>query len=348
MVSNNQSIIYSIVIPHYNLTKGLKRCLDSIPRRPDVEVIVVDDVSSADEVQSLRHIEKQYDNVRFIYSKTKGYGGRARNIGMEAARGKYILFSDADDFFTKELNEIFDDYVNSEVDIVFFRVNKLNEETLSPTEVTHHLNDYIDLWDTDREKAELYLRYMFGEPWCKLVKREIITRNHVRFDEVRINNDTTFSYMVGYYSKTIGKDDRVLYNYLVRVGSTSRQRDIGRLFIKIDVFGRSELFFKAHNIPLHEDRQYLSLGRFVKKRDSAGFRKGFKQLLELGYTLHGTRKEYSEAMSRCRMLVPIWNVLFVPDIKIKGYCLLYWFTKSLPRAFKRVFLRRTDGELRRY
>lgn len=64
-----------------------------------------------------------------------------------------------------------------------------------------HLNQYISLWNSDSHVAELYLRYIFGEPWCKMVRRNLLTNNGILFDETRVHNDTKFSYLVGYYAK---------------------------------------------------------------------------------------------------------------------------------------------------
>lgn len=339
---------YTIVIPHYNLPEGLRLCLESIPCRPDLQVIVVDDASNDETIASLKELEKSFPNVEFVYSSLNGYGGKARNIGLNHASGEYVIFSDADDTFTAIFNQVLNDYEDSQTDIVFFKTNKIDAVTKEPAPLDHHLNLYIDLWDTNQQKAELYLRYMFGEPWCKIIKRQVIEDNHIRFDETRINNDTTFSYLVGHLCKSIAVDKRAIYNYMVRSGSTSRQKDIERFYIKIDVFGRSELFFRQHNIPLHENRQYLSLSNLIKKRDYFGFKKGFRQLEDLGYNKNVIRKDYSKTMGLCKFLVPLWNVLFAPDFMIKLYCLFYWFSLSIPRFVKFRLLRIPNNELRRY
>ena len=339
---------YSIIIPHHNLPSGLKVCLQSIPCRKDVQVVVVDDASDDDVVSVLKLYEKDFPNVQFVYSTTNGFGGKARNIGLHYALGKYVIFSDCDDFFTSVFNDVLDDYQHSDIDLVFFKVNQINAESLTPTETPHHLNSYVDLWDSDPQTSELHLRYMFGEPWCKMIKRSVIEDHRIRFDEVRINNDTTFSYLVGYYSKTVAVDKRAIYNYLIRSGSTSRQRDTNRFFIKIDVFGRSSLFFIKHNIPLREERHYLALSGLLKHYDFTGFKKGFKQLESIGYKKPYLRKQYALTMSYCKFLVPLWNVLFAPDLVIKAYCLYYWFVISIPRFVRYKILKKANTELKRY
>ena len=82
----------------------LLRCLGSIPIREDVQVIVADDNSDITEVDdvNLFSLPEKYPHVEFIWGKNengrKG-AGYARNLGLEKAKGKWLVFADADDFF---------------------------------------------------------------------------------------------------------------------------------------------------------------------------------------------------------------------------------------------------------
>ena len=50
------------------------------------------------------------------------------------------------------------------------------------------------------------LRCNFGEPWCKMVKAELVRSHNICFDELPARNDTHFSYLAGYYARTIATD----------------------------------------------------------------------------------------------------------------------------------------------
>ena len=67
---------YSIIIPHYNIPSLLRRCLDSIPHRDDVQVIVVDDKSKEEDLLELKSIESSYPCYIFIYMSVNGGGGK--------------------------------------------------------------------------------------------------------------------------------------------------------------------------------------------------------------------------------------------------------------------------------
>ena len=80
----NMKINYSIIIPHRNSPLLLERCLKSIPQRPDLEVIVVDDNSDIAEKPSTDR-----NDVRFIFLdavQSKG-AGKARNAGIKESQG---------------------------------------------------------------------------------------------------------------------------------------------------------------------------------------------------------------------------------------------------------------------
>ena len=235
---------FSIIIPHYNIPKLLRRCLDSIPQRPDLEVIVVDDNSSPDIVDFDHFPGSDRPDVTLILDKKGGGGGYARNLGLDAAKGKWLLFADSDDYFTYCLNEMLDKYKDSDADIVYFNVAGSHTEYYTPVNRGGHLNNYIKQASSNRKLAEFNLKYLFGEPWCKMVKREIIEKHHIRFDCTPIHNDTTYSYLVGHYSKKVEIDPHAIYMLTVREMSVSRDVDEAKRFVRIEVFARRDKFLR--------------------------------------------------------------------------------------------------------
>ena len=100
--------VYSIIIPHYNCPDLLTRCLDSIPVREDIQVLVIDDCSpGADKYKELYPaLSRPY--LEFYNTPFGGSAGRARNIGLDHAKGKWIVCVDADDLLVPEAAEILD------------------------------------------------------------------------------------------------------------------------------------------------------------------------------------------------------------------------------------------------
>ena len=87
----------SIIIPMYNCAIVIERCLDSIEVGPDMEVIVVDDGSNDNGSDVVRHYMEHHSYVRLLRKENGGVSS-ARNVGIEAATGNYIMFIDADDY----------------------------------------------------------------------------------------------------------------------------------------------------------------------------------------------------------------------------------------------------------
>ena len=90
---------YSIVIPVYNVEKYIKRCLDSVfnQTEKDFEVIVIND----DCTDNSMDIVRKYD-VNIITTKHVSVS-QARNLGVEEAKGEYLIFLDSDDYWDKDL-----------------------------------------------------------------------------------------------------------------------------------------------------------------------------------------------------------------------------------------------------
>lgn len=210
-------INYSIIIPHYNIPELLVRCLNSIPVREDIQVIVVDDCSPGGDkyLETIPEFSRPF--VEFYSTPKGGSAGRARNIGIEHARGRWLTFLDADDLFVDNAESILDKYINREEDILFFQSKSVMSDDLTKTSGRHcflyHFEQYVQTGN------ETLLRLEFDAPWGKFIKKSLIDRYHIRFDEVRWSNDTFFSAVIGVLAKSIAVPKEVLYIVTERKGS---------------------------------------------------------------------------------------------------------------------------------
>lgn len=242
--------VYSIVIPHKNIPDLLKRCLASIPSRDDLEIIVVDDNSDSNIVDFKKFPGLDRQDVQVVFDKIGGGGGHARNIGLSKATGKWVMFVDADDFFNYCINDVLDQYKDSSSDITFFKANSVDSETYEPRQRAVHLNGTIDSFLNNEPSAELSLRYLFGEPWCRLIRRSLIVENHINFEETSIHNDTAFAYKVGHVAKTISVDKRCIYTLTYRSNSVSVSISEKKKLERIQVFCRAKRFFVENGIEM--------------------------------------------------------------------------------------------------
>lgn len=310
-------ISYSIIIPHHNIPKLLRRLLCSIPKREDVEVIVVDDNSDKEFLSELYSLEKEYSNAQFVFlDKCRG-GGAARNVGLEYANGKWIIFADSDDFFYYCINEILDEYKNCDADIAYFNANSLDSNLYTAVNRVGHLNSWID--DYNKTGNELMLRYKFGEPWCKIVKRKIIIDNNIRFEETTIHNDTAYSYLVGYYSKKLIVDNRALYCVTSRENSVSKVVSFEKKVERIGVFSRSSMFFKTHSIPIKEIRHFRQL-LDLKFENKQVYLQAIEMMKQYGYSSFEIKKG-------------LLKQLFINFFNIPKRCMRFILRKILGRHY---------------
>ncbi len=239
---------FSIIIPHHNIPRLLERCLASIPMRDDLEVIVVDDNSDPAIVDFDNFPGHDRKDVKIIFSKEGKWAGAARNKGIEAATGKWLLFADADDFFNYCLSDMLDKYASSDADIVFFRANSLDSElycaSAQTERRTRHINRYFHKYFSGDPEGELLLRYAWGEPWAKLYRSQMVRDHSIRFDAAPRNNDTTFTYLSGYHARTIAVDPHCLYCVTYRPGSLSLTVSDAKTLAAVDIFSRKEKFIK--------------------------------------------------------------------------------------------------------
>lgn len=209
---------YTIIIPHRNTPDLLVRCLVSIPVREDVQVVVVDDNSPDADTYLERYPELSRPCLEFIRT-TEGKGaGYARNVGLDHAKGKWLVFADADDFFITEFKDILDEYVDYPEDILYFKKESVFSTDISRKSTRDEwLNQLID--GCLQTGDERYLRYTHCVPYCKFFKREFIEKNQIKFDEIRFSNDVIFSITAGCKASKIRCIDRTLYYCTEREGS---------------------------------------------------------------------------------------------------------------------------------
>ena len=209
---------FSIIIPHYDIPDLLMRCLKSIPVSEDIQVIVVDDNSADADTYLDKYPELSRPYLEFIRT-TKGKGaGYARNVGLDHAKGKWIIFADADDFFVENMSDIIYSYVDSEADVIYFKIKSVLSEDINIATIRDaHVNKNIDQYLLDGDEWPVRAQ-MFG-PCAKMIKRNLMVKYNIRFDEVMYADDAFGVLQIGYYAVTIRVDDRVLYVVTTRPGS---------------------------------------------------------------------------------------------------------------------------------
>lgn len=205
------NITYSFVIPHHNTPALLQRLVDSIPMREDIEIIVVDDNSDEDKKASISRPDVQ---TIYIDKEHSRGAGKARNVGMDVAKGKWLLFADADDFYKTGFIDVLDEYKDDDIEMLFFYVDFVDSDSLQPInnekDVRKVSSDVVRQYDGTKNSADILL-YLGWTPWHKMQRREFVMAHGFRFEEVPKGNDVFFSMQMGYFVRKWKVDRRALY-----------------------------------------------------------------------------------------------------------------------------------------
>lgn len=216
---------YTIIIPHKNIPDYLQRCLDSIPRRKDIQVIVVDDGSEAAIVDFNHFPGFDQPNVEIYREKGSKGPGFARNIGLKHAQGRWVVFADADDYFLDSFASLMDDCVDSKSDIVFFKSRRHSE-----TEGEFDYPMVNNLVDEALSGNPDGILFGFPCPWGKFICRDFLEKNGIRYEEVTGGDDILFSVRMATVSPICEFSEQYLYCVEDRPGSLTRRHD-SRIFV---------------------------------------------------------------------------------------------------------------------
>ena len=217
---------YSIIIPHKNCPQLLRRCLASIPLRMDMQIIIIDDNSDERVVDFKNFPGLNSLNTEIIFSKEQdGGAGYARNLGIKKAKGEWLMFADSDDFYEPGAFDIIDNNISDEIDVIYFAACFRDSDTLEISNKRRVIsNESVVNYKDNNKLCELILRFHNSAPWNKVIRRNIVLRNNICFDEIKMNNDVFFALKVGKVIANYKVIKENLYCFTFRENSISTKK----------------------------------------------------------------------------------------------------------------------------
>ena len=202
---------FSVIVPVYNAAPTLRRCVESVLGQTfaDFELILVDDGSRDESGRICDEYASADGRVRVIH-KPNGGVSSARNAGIEAARGEYLVFVDSDDYVEADYLEQFSS-LEADCGICGYRRfdDKGKGEWDSPASGSYSKREEMMRF-VDSHFPHCYMR----TPWSKAIRREVITGNGIRFDEnTGLGEDALFALECYNRCKTLQTLDYDGYNY---------------------------------------------------------------------------------------------------------------------------------------
>lgn len=214
---NNNNPLISVIVPIYNSEKYLERCITSICNQtyPNLEIILVNDGSKDHSLTICKTFAKK-DKRIVIKDITNGGVSNARNTGLLIAKGEFIQFLDSDDFIDKN-------YIKSLYDII--KVNDIGM-ALCAIKSFDIYSKLIDEWtiedsilNFDNIDQILFLdlinSFLLFGPVNKLYKKDIITKNSIKFDKsLSYGEDLLFNLEYFKHISKISITNKIAYNYV--------------------------------------------------------------------------------------------------------------------------------------
>lgn len=257
----------SVIIPVCNSEKYLRQCLDSVLHQNinDIEIICVDDHSTDSSVDILEAYNKKDPRLTIIQNNVNLHAGVCRNIGLEKAKGEYVLFLDADDMLFKgALENVYETAKRYDADIVRCKAEDYDDLTGQCSRTPHNSLEKIPVFLFDRKIKYKSFYFLFSKicvaPWGGLFKRSFLIDEKIRFNSLVCINDRSFFWESILRAKTIIFSKAFLVSYRTNINTSL----VGRRIKNFDCHFKSyELVYKASStMPRKMRRNILNAEMF--------------------------------------------------------------------------------------
>ncbi|MBQ9117999.1 MAG: glycosyltransferase family 2 protein [Clostridia bacterium] len=224
--------ILSIIVPVYNAEKYIKQCLDSLLNqdviKEEYEIVCINDGSRDNSLQVLQEYEKDNKNM-VVIDKENGGVSKARNCGLDIAKGDYVWFVDADDWIARDcLGTIFNAIKTCDPSVLQMQFDYIKAEwRIKEKQAVCLLKDRVEI----KDGHGCPMRY--DGAWSSIIKKEVLTRFEHRFlEELAYGEDILFVRELfdlleikkeeGIFQKVIYLENDIFYYYRMNDDSAMR------------------------------------------------------------------------------------------------------------------------------
>lgn len=217
--------LISIIVPIYNVSQWLERCLDSIKNQSlkNYEVLMIDDGSTDD---SYFLAEKYCDDSRFkLYKQANAGQGAARNLGLKYANGDYVVFVDSDDWIHEDyLKTMYQTIMENDADIVVCGAERVWSTGVHRTNQISNRESYVV------SDKGTFLKRVSYVVWDKMYRRKLL--DGLSFPAHMKYEDYVFTPQAVAKAQKIVCISDVLYYYFWRSDSTVNEIQYNRDILK--------------------------------------------------------------------------------------------------------------------
>ena len=285
----------SYIIPMYNAEEFIAKCISSIKEqdmpRDEYEIIVINDGSTDDSLKKAEECLADIMNSQLLTQENQGQAS-ARNKGIAIAKGKYIMFVDADDWLLPDtIGKLLECAEECQTEITMSSCRVVNHEGKYSIDNDYPYFDII----TDGESA-LMNGLVLGSVWCRLFLKAFIVANNLTFQTGIKHEDVLFSINCAIKANRIISKDFCTYVYCWNEGSTDRSFDCENF--RKSLF--SDLTIANELIGLSKINELkVPLTIYLQKRGNSMIISSILQILKQGKNSHELLREY---ITRCKQL----------------------------------------------
>ena len=289
---NNPKI--SVIVPVYNVEKYLPECLDSIINQTlrDIEIICLNDGSTDNSLSILKEYASKDERIILIDKKNDGLG-YTRKVGLDIAKGKYILFCDSDDYYAEltAFEELYNYAEKVKVEVVIFNhirnyILEGNIEKRVGNYPQKEIFSYLDMKNI----------FAFGvTAWSKLYSRKFLNGYNDWYFPKKIKyEDMPFHFQI--FTRAIMSHlNKYFYIYRLRAKSTVTSS------ITIDrIFDLCEVFKEIHNITKNKCNLSLFFDYFYSNLFSRLSNYQIKSVEVAKYIIDTIKKFDVSELSECK------------------------------------------------
>lgn len=247
----------SIIIPCYNASNHILRCLDSIlkSKDDDFEIILVNDGSTDHTLKVCEDLATRYKNI-VVFDKPNGGASSARNMGISLAKGEYLMFLDSDDYWKsadcllKIKRKLLD---KTSIDIILFGVENFNSISKSISQrVKFSETDisFLDLNSFQENIVFLHRKNKFpSSAWSLVVRKSLLIENSLFFKEGIVAEDIDWMIELMKTEPKISAIEDNFYRYhKLREGSVTSSSSIKAVSSLIYIFDKWLPRLNSNNI----------------------------------------------------------------------------------------------------
>lgn len=239
---------FSIIIPVYNVEQYLQDCLDNVLAQTCAawEAVCVNDGSTDDSLSILKQYAAKDQRIRIIDQPNRGLSA-ARNAGIKAAKGEYIVLLDSDDWIVQNALERLNMHIDGQ-DLICFSGQKYLEadqtyrepDKLQPATYTSGMAYY-------NANALQSRDFPFVCTVLRLYRRIYLEENNLLFTEGIYHEDNMFTPMACYYAQKVSVIPDGLYIYRIRPESIMTTFRPKRMTDMVQISNSLAAFFAAKN-----------------------------------------------------------------------------------------------------